>query len=612
MFSREGRVRLFLAFLVLVLVLVNTQSLQLSHESRARLKESFEESLESKARLLAGDLHEFSDVPALSRGLDERARLHGIRSACILDWSPRLLTGGSCAPPAGGAFDRLDRDGRRRLIETGWAATGLAFPYDREAAEDIGYLALTTGDGPEEPRLVLRVVMAAPDIAETNRRFRSTLIYQVSALSLVLLSVILFFHSLFGAHRKLVAEARSVATELSGDLPEDRDEGQFLLETFQEVVARLKEKEGELKALHRIEKARADETEALASDIIRSMTTGLVSLDPSGGVAMVNPAAERIFGVKAAAARGERFGEVFSGSPELARMAEEALSKGTYHLRGQALYRVEEGGLLHLGVSVIPLLSAEGATRGALCLLADLTEVVELRERLFLKENLARLGEMAAGIAHEFRNGLATIMGNARLLEQATPAESREIREALLSESQTLARVVAEFLQFARPEPLHLETVDLAAVVGGLVEELGPRAAEAGIELSWGGEPVSLEADELLLRKAIQNLLSNAVESLTAAPAENGRVRVELAAKDGFAVVRVVDNGPGVDARHREKIFTPFFTLKEGGTGLGLSVVQKIAVSHNGRVELEETSRGASFVLRLPLEKAAAVTQDWV
>jgi PAS domain S-box-containing protein len=613
MFSREGRVRLFLAFLVLVLVLVNSQSLQLSHESRARLTESFEESLENKARLLAAELHDVSDVHSLSRALDEGSRLHGIRSACVLDWSPRLLTGGSCAPAAGGAFDRLDRDGRRRLVEKGWATTGVLFPYDAEAAEDVGYLALSTGAGPEEPGLVLRVVMAAPGLAETNRRFRSTLVYQVSALSLVLLSVILFFHSLFGAHRKLVAEARSVATELSGDLREDRDEGQFLLETFQEVVARLKEKEDELKALHLIEKARADETEALASDIIRSMTTGLVSLDPSGGVAMVNPAAERIFGVQASTARGKPFREVFSGSPELGRMAEEALSKGTYHLRGQALYRVEDGRALHLGVSVIPLLSARGATRGALCLLADLTEVVELRERLFLKENLARLGEMAAGIAHEFRNGLATIMGNARLLEQATPAESGEIREALLSESQTLARVVAEFLQFARPEPLHLETVDLAAVVSGLVSELNPRAAGLGIELSWGGEPVSLEADELLLRKAIQNLLSNAMESLTEASTENGRVRVELATRDGFAVIRVVDNGPGVDPRHREKIFTPFFTLKEGGTGLGLSVVQKIAVSHNGRVELEHTSSGASFVLRLPLERAAvAITEDWV
>jgi PAS domain S-box-containing protein len=614
MFSREARVRLFLAFLVLVLVLVNSQSLQLSYESRARLTESFEESLENRARLLAAGLSGWEDAPALARELEDRARLHGIRSACVLDWSPRLLTGGSCAPPAGGAFDRLDRDGRMRLVESGWATTGLAFPYDRDAAEDVGYLALATGDDPEEPRLVLRVVMAAPGIAETNRRFRSTLIYQISALSLVLLSVILFFQSLFGAHRKLVAEARSVATELSpADLPEEADEGQFLLQTFQEVVARLKEKEEELKALHLIEKARADETEALASDIIRSMTTGLVSLDPSGGVAVVNPAAERIFGVQASAARGKPFDEVFSGSPELGRMAAEALSKGTYHLRGQALYRVADGRVLHLGVSVIPLLSARGTTRGALCLLADLTEVVELRERLFLKENLARLGEMAAGIAHEFRNGLATIMGNARLLERATPAESEEIREALLSESQTLARVVAEFLQFARPEPLHLESVDLAALVSGLVEELSPRAAEAGIELSWGGERVSLEADELLLRKAIQNLVSNAIESVTAASTENGRVRIELEARDGFAVVRVLDNGPGVDPRHREKIFAPFFTLKERGTGLGLSVVQKIAVTHNGRVELEDRSRGASFVLRIPLEKGSVtLPQDWV
>ncbi len=606
MFRREGRARLFLGFLVLVLVLVNSQSLQVSSESRTLLTEIFDQSFQSRARLAAESLAGGNDR------LADLASAMGFRSLCLLDWNARLLTGGACEPPRGEAFDRLDRAGKLRLLEEGWATTGIAFPYDVERAEATGYLTLSRGTDEETSDAVLRVVRGAPEIARANRRFRATLIFQVSALSLVLLAVVLFIHSLVAPHRRLVAEARSVATELSaGEKGESREEGQFLLETFQEVVARLKVKEHELQTLHLLEKTRADETEALASDIIRSMTTGLVSLDPSGRLVVVNPAAERIFGLEASAWRGKAFGEVFTGSKELSERVEEALSRGAYHRRSQARYRLDSGRTLHLGVSVIPLLSPGGTPKGALALLADLTEIVELRERLFLKENLARLGEMAAGIAHEFRNGLATILGNAKLLKGSESAEP--IVDAVVAESQSLARVVTEFLQFARPEPLHLETVDLTGLLAGVLEDLKPRAADAGVKLALNGRPVLLDADEPLLRKAFSNLVTNAIEALADRPTLNGRVVVDVKESNGSAAVRVSDNGPGIDSGSRERIFTPFFTMKEKGTGLGLSVVQKIVVSHNGTVELEDSSVGASFLVRLPLPGAAAdAPEDWV
>jgi hypothetical protein len=220
MFSREGRARLFLAFLVLVLVLVNSQSLQVSSESRTLLTESFEESFESRARLVAAA---FSGG---KEGLSDLALAMGLRSACLLDWNARLLTGGACEPAKGEAFDRLDHARKLRLLEEGWATTGIAHPYDVERAEATGYLAIHRGGDEGMSDAVLRVVRGAPEIAEANRRFRMTLIYQVSALSFVLLAVLLFFHSLVAPHRRLVAEARTVATELSAE--GSPDESQFL------------------------------------------------------------------------------------------------------------------------------------------------------------------------------------------------------------------------------------------------------------------------------------------------------------------------------------------------------------------------------------------------
>lgn len=613
MFSREGRIRLFLAFLILVLVLTNSQSLQVSHHSRVLVTDLFETQSRELALRIASevDSHSEQDPRVLTSRLAGFAETRGLLSACLLDWRARLLTGGTCPPPEGGAFDRLDANGREELVRAGWSMTEVSPKYDVVAARAFGYLALSSED--VAAGRVLRIEFPAPRLAETNRQFRSTLVYQISALSLVLLAIVLFLNSMLTPHRRLVAEARSVASELSDAGPDDQDEGEFLLTTFQDVVARLKDKERELQALHRLEKARADETEALASDIIRSMTTGLVSLDPSGAVVLVNPAAERIFGVSQERAQGASFADVFPGSAELLELTRDALSRGEYHLRGQVLYRTTRSESLHLGVSVIPLLSSEGGTRGALCLLADLTEVVELRERLFLKENLARLGEMVAGIAHEFRNGLATIMGNAKLLEGHTEPDSKEVVDALIEETQSLSRVVSEFLQFARPEPLHVESLDLDRLVNELADELGSRARESGVDLSVESTAVSLEGDERLLRKAFSNLVVNAIESLAASETANPEVRVELTASHGLAVVRVRDNGPGVAEQDLGRIFTPFYTGKPDGTGLGLSVVQKIIVSHNGTVELEESPEGASFLVRLPLtSESRQVSEEWV
>jgi len=607
MTSSDHRARLFLAFLILVLVLVNSQSLQISYQSRGVVTSLFDSRAREIALRIAAELsRNATEAPTVTTArLESVASARGLLSACLLDASGRLLTGGGCPPPEGGALDRLDEAGKQELVDTGWKMTDVAPKYDVARARAFGYLVVSSPSSGRNGDL-LRIEMPAPELAETNRRFRTTLIYQVSALSLVLLAIVLFLNSLLVPQRKLVAEAQSVASELSADSPEVSNEGEFLLATFQDVVARLKAKERELKGMHQFEKTRADETEALASDIVRSMTTGLISLDPSGRVVVVNPAAEKIFGLDADGYRDREFEAVFPGSTELLQLVGDALAKGSYHLRGQTLYVREDGETLHLGVSVIPLLAIDGSARGALCLLANLTEVVELRERLLLGENLARLGEMAGGIAHEFRNGLATIMGNAKLLKSPETPEREDIVDALLDECHAMSRVVGEFLQFARPQALQLESVELDRLLSDLVDELSPHARGLGVTASFAslGEPCDpLQGDELLLRKAFTNLIDNAIDSAASTGRLDGVVAVELSRQNKAAIIRIRDNGAGVPAENRKRIFTPFFTGKPDGTGLGLSVVQKIVVSHDGTVELEAPEDGACFVVRLPLQR---------
>jgi two-component system, NtrC family, sensor histidine kinase HydH len=261
---------------------------------------------------------------------------------------------------------------------------------------------------------------------------------------------------------------------------------------------------------------------------------------------------------------------------------------------------------VHLGVTASPLLGADGSLQGAVCLFTDLTAVVELEEQLRLKDSLARLGELTAGLAHEFRNGLATVHGYARLIDPSqvsTPYAAYV--QGIRDETEALGRVVTNFLNFARPAQLTLVPVNIGGLVERAVEELRPEAEARGGTVTVDGAFATVDGDEVLLHQAVVNLLRNALEACATVPAPP-RIRVGGAVDAAQRVLSIVvaDNGPGVDPALREKVFQPFFTTKGHGTGLGLALVRKIVVTHNGRMTLSATDEGgAAFQMTLPLSR---------
>ena len=241
MLSGEGRIRLFLAFLILVLVLTNSQSLQVSYLARGLLGELFETQSRELSLRIASDIEREGDesIRVLTSRLASIAEARGLLSACVLDWTARLITGGACPPIEGGALDRLDEDGRRMLVTAGWTMTDVRPQYDVAEARAFGYLVLTNPRSSGDPGRILRIEVPAPRLAETNRQFRMTLVYQVSALSLVLLAIVLFLNSMFAPHRRLVAEALFDRGERSLNRSgRSRTLSELLLTAFQ-VVRRL-------------------------------------------------------------------------------------------------------------------------------------------------------------------------------------------------------------------------------------------------------------------------------------------------------------------------------------------------------------------------------------
>ena len=397
----------------------------------------------------------------------------------------------------------------------------------------------------------------------------------VAALAAVLVFALLRF----------AANARDARRSLkeSGETP-------LLAAALQEAVAKLK-------AQHQAMTARAAASEQLSGDIVESLTAGLLVVDGSGRVEIFNGAGRAMIGVKTDPI-GSDYQKVLAAFPPLVELVGECLSTARPIVRRTV--QVESAGATHLGVTVSPL--GKPLPHGVICLFSDLTSVVELEEQLRLKETLARLGELTAGLAHEFRNGLATIHGYSRLIDvDALTPKYRPYVEGIRQEADSLGKVVTNFLSFARPENIALSRVDLEAVVRRATDDLRYELpAEA--TLTVDGAFAEVLGDEVLLRQVFGNLVRNAVDACEGAGVTPDiRIRGWVDVAHHSCRVSVDDNGPGIPEAARERIFQPFFTTRSQGTGLGLAIVQKIVVLHNGRVVVADArGGGASIQISIP------------
>ena len=367
------------------------------------------------------------------------------------------------------------------------------------------------------------------------------------------------------------------------------------------LSAALQEAVVKLKAQERATAARAEASERMSGEIISSLTAGLLVVGLDNRVRIINPAGRRMLRVPEAASFDDY--RQLLGEPALSAVIDECLQTRVAIARRRVALPEGREGTTHLGVTVSPLFDEQERLHGAICLFTDLTAVTHLEEQLRLKESLATVGELTAGIAHEFRNGLATIHGYAKLFDlKALPDQYKPYVEGIRAESEALGQVITNFLNFARPAELTLSRVDLRAVCERAADEVRAEARALGGDVTVRGDFSAIEGDEVLLRQAFSNLLRNAVEACTAAAlAPVVVIASEVDRQQQVSRITVDDNGPGIDPAARDRVFRPFFTTKRSGTGLGLALVQKIIVFHNGRVAAGTSPLGgASLQIFLP------------
>jgi two-component system sensor histidine kinase PilS (NtrC family) len=345
--------------------------------------------------------------------------------------------------------------------------------------------------------------------------------------------------------------------------------------------------------------------ERRSEHILQSIASGLVTIDLDGRITYCNRAAERIAQVQAAAVVGRAFGDVFKLPAGLDPWRDpKTLAGAPLRLEGLIAGR---GGELLLGMTFSPLHGDRDGAVGVICAFQDLTRIRQMEEQVRRSDRLAAIGELAAGMAHEIRNPLASLSGSITMLREELQLEGtgRELMEIVTDEISRLDALITDFLGYASPrEPLMCRT-DLGALARETATLL--RQAHHGpwrVEVTEQGDlPVVAMVDPHLVRQVFWNLSRNAIEAMPA----GGRLEIVVAGATDAVTVSFADCGGGIPPAALPKIFTPFFSTKERGTGLGLAIVFKIVESHCGRVDVEsEPGRGTTVRVVFPVSQGEA------
>lgn len=435
----------------------------------------------------------------------------------------------------------------------------------------------------------------------------------------VLFCLISFLRWLMRPYRELVGEAKRAP--IAGQPKKTADEAQFVLETFQSVVAQLQTQQKELERLTALASERADSAERFSERIVASVPSGLIAFDGNGESIAINAPGRALLAIDGAAL-GQPAATLLHRLPQLAELVEKCLATGTL-FRREEIETTTAGEIRRLGATIAPIdLSPDRGARGVLCLLTDITEVTQLREQVALKRNLESLGEMSAGLAHEFKNAIATLHGYAQLLQNLDLNErGQTATTALLNEVRNLSEMINAFLNFARPQPLQLEEVSLDELIDECASELETLYLTKRVELMLGPrtsrppargtavlkqKSLTVRADERMLRQVLLNLLRNAAEAIN----DDQSIRQVHISCSGehdlsdkpWAVVEIEDTGAGIPVADLQRIFIPFFTTKAQGHGIGLALAHRVVTEHGGTLTASSRPEGgAVFTMRLPV-----------
>ncbi|UCD63436.1 MAG: PAS domain-containing protein [Candidatus Zixiibacteriota bacterium] len=361
--------------------------------------------------------------------------------------------------------------------------------------------------------------------------------------------------------------------------------------------------------------------------ILNSISAGVIAIDLNGRITHFNPAASIILGIPVGEPLGKPYRDIIPPGTPVAANAVRAAESGREVDSVEKQIELPDGGSLQVSVSTAVLRDSDGRPTGAVEVFQDLTKFKKMEQEIARLNTLAALGEMAATVAHEVRNPLSGIGGFAALLLRDLDDNDprRELVEKITRGVDSLNETVETLLSYSRFEEVNKTEVDLEEYVKGTVEQfrLDHESRLENMTIDYrptarpGAESTRVCVDKMLFRQVIVNILSNAVEACdgwgeiemrsrqlprqTAVAKYNDRMLLGI--RETVVEVTISDNGCGFEAGQLDRIFSPFFSTKQGGNGLGLAIAWKIMKAHGGEIIAEDNKdqKGATFRLLMPV-----------
>jgi two-component system sensor histidine kinase AtoS len=614
---RSLRTRLLWGTLLIIAVVMTAVMLVVEHRQRTAIVDEVQRRGEVLARGLAATaqapllLYNFT---ALEQNVAQAAAEDDVPYAIVLDADGRVAAHSERPERVGmvlhGALDRRAVETSGPLVQETTTDTGEGI-YDFAVPIVVGHQKWGTA----------RIGVSKQRMERLIRRTRWELgSLTVATLLLGGLAAALVARRISRPVQQLAAGAAAVSR---GELdlriePTTDDEIGGLAVAFNHMTSQLRQQRGALEDANSELRRRLEELADLKSytdNVLASMINGLITVDLDGRVVTLNPAAELMTGFFAGEATGRYCTDVFAGTPQLGEILMETIASRTAYPGMAVTVRRRNGRTLSVEISAAPLKGGEGKDLGVIAVMRDLTVVRELETRLRRSDRLAALGSLAAGLAHEIKNPLTSLLTFSRHLTRRFDDEQfrEKFQSVVPHELQRINGIVERLLELARPSRLTFAAVRLPALLERVVDLCAHELDGRGVRLTreYARDLPAIWADADALHQSLVNLVRNALDAMPA----GGRLvlRVGWAGSDDIVVaggrnpgaarrvqIEVEDSGVGIAPEAADRVFNPFFSTKESGTGLGLALTHKIIEDHGGVIDFR-AAPGGGTIFRIAL-----------
>lgn len=476
-----------------------------------------------------------------------------------------------------------------KLLKTG---------YDKVTrGDDNEYFLIHPVPSPTNKQLLI-ISVNEPIMAYIDDASRNTMYISLIAVLMVTGVYVWLLRFIMSPFKRMKKQALAAGRSKVSDENADIDE---VVEDYRQMIDELTEKEKELLRLNKSIQSKADSLERFNEHILESTGSAVFTIDSAGKILSANLSAINLLEIPGDNILGRQYDTILGQRGDLSKIIAETMNSEKGRAYREITFNTRSEQRLHFGVTISPICDEKDDQIGFSILINDLTEIQNLKTALETSTRLSALGEMAGGLAHQLRNSIGAIAGYNRLTEKSIKKANLDTSSvaAMRQELNEAEMLIKRFLTFARPLSIHYEPVNLSALVEDVVRAVKARGFDGEITVSLNTpDNDECELDPLLIKQALGNILDNAIEAALGTKAQI-EVAVEKLSHGWRLAIR--DHGCGIPEENLKMIFTPFFSSRPSGNGLGLPLAAKIIDLHSGELLVDSVEgEGTEFVIQLP------------